>query len=159
LNSIAFIDTEIEAKSGKVLDIGCVMDNGSTFHKASITELVQFLMGAQYVCGHNIFRHDIKYIGKALDEAGINQADIIDTLFLSPLLFPSKPYHSLLKDDKLQSEDANNPLNDSLKARDLLYDEIDAFRRTDERLKQIFYTLLNNKKEFQAFFSFHGTHQ
>lgn len=152
--SIAFIDTEIEPKSGKVLDIGSIKDNGSSFHKASIAEFIQFLNGTQFVCGHNIFNHDIKYIEKALHDAGINSTNIIDTLFFSPLLFPTKSYHSLLKDDKLQSEEANNPLNDSIKAKNLLYDEIAAFRRIDESLQEIFYLLLNDKKEFHSFFRF-----
>jgi ATP-dependent DNA helicase RecQ len=69
-------------------------------------------------------------------------------------LFPTKPYHALLKDDKLQTEDANNPLNDSIKAKDLFFDEVAAFQQTDETLKQILYLLLNDKKEFHSFFSF-----
>jgi ATP-dependent DNA helicase RecQ len=81
MNSIAFIDTEIEPKSGKILDIGGIKDNGSSFHKTSIAEFIQFLNGSQFICGHNILNHDIKYIGKALTDAGINSANIIDTLF------------------------------------------------------------------------------
>lgn len=154
MNLITFIDTEIEPKSEKVLDIGSVKDNGSSFHKNSVAEFIQFLNGTQFICGHNIFNHDIKYIGNALTDAGINSANIIDTLFLSPLFFPTKPYHKLLKDDKLQSDDINNPLNDSIKAKDLFYDEISTFNQTDGTLKQIFYLLLNNKKEFHAFFRY-----
>jgi ATP-dependent DNA helicase RecQ len=152
MNSIAFIDTEIEPKSRRILDIGSVKDDGSSFHKASLDEFIRFLNGTQFICGHNIFNHDIKYIGKALNDAAINPANIIDTLFLSPLLFPTKPYHALLKDDKLQSEDANNPLNDSIKAKDLFYDEVAAFKQQNETLKQIFYLLLNSRREFHAFF-------
>ena len=152
--SIAFIDTEIEPKSQKILDIGSVKDDGNSFHKASITEFIQFIKHAQFVCGHNILKHDIKYIGSALLDAGINPSNMIDTLYLSPLLFPTKPYHALLKDDKLQSEDSNNPLNDSIKAKDLLYDEIATFKQLDDVLKQIFYFLLNDKKEFHSFFRF-----
>lgn len=154
MKSITFIDTEIEPKSRTVLDIGSVKNNGSSFHKRSVAEFIQFLNGTKFICGHNVFNHDIKYIGKALTDAGIEITNIIDTLFLSPLLFPTKPYHALLKDDKLQSEDTNNPLNDSIKAKDLFYDEITAFSEIDERLKQIFYLLLNNKKEFCSFFLF-----
>lgn len=152
--SIAFIDTEIEPKSKKVLDIGSVKDNGATFHKTSVVDLIQFLNGTQFICGHNIFNHDIKFIGKALNDAGISSSNIIDTLFLSPLLFPTKPYHSLLKDDKLQTDDTNNPLNDSIKAKDLLNDEIASFKQTDDTLKEIYYLLLNDKKEFFAFFRY-----
>ncbi|NUM30798.1 MAG: RecQ family ATP-dependent DNA helicase [Bacteroidetes bacterium] len=154
MNSIAFIDTEIEPKSRKILDIGSVKGDGSSFHKTSVAEFIQFLNGTEFICGHNIFNHDIKFIGKALTDAGVNSENIIDTLFLSPLLFPTKPYHALLKDDKLQSEDRNNPLNDSIKAKDLFNDEVAAFKQTDETLKQIFYLLLKDKKEFRSFFRF-----
>lgn len=154
MKTIAFIDTEVEPKSGKILDIGSIRDNGARFHQTSLIEFIKFLDGSQFVCGHNIFNHDIKHIGKAVNEAGINAANIIDTLYLSPLIFPTNPYHSLLKDDKLQSEDANNPLNDSIKARDLFYDEVATFKQTDEKVKEIFYLLLNKQKEFQSFFRY-----
>ncbi|MCS3802138.1 RecQ family ATP-dependent DNA helicase [Niastella sp. OAS944] len=154
MNSIAFIDTEIEPKSLKVLDIGSIRGDGSSFHKSSIAEFIQFLKGTEFICGHNILNHDIKYIGNALNDAGIAPANIIDTLFLSPLLFPTRPYHKLLKDDKLQSEETNNPLNDSIKAKDLFYDELATFKFNDEILNQIFYLLLKDKKEFNSFFRF-----
>ena len=112
MNSIAFVDTEIEPKSRKILDIGVVKDDGNSFHSNSISDFITFLRGTEFICGHNVFNHDLKYIGKAVADAGINSSNIIDTLFLSPLLFPTKPYHALLKDDKLQTEDTNNPLND-----------------------------------------------
>ncbi|WP_321480630.1 RecQ family ATP-dependent DNA helicase [uncultured Bacteroides sp.] len=154
MNPIAFIDTEIDSRTRKVLDIGCVKYDGSHFHKASLPEFMSFLNGLKFICGHNILNHDIKYVGNALQQAGINPENIIDTLFLSPLLFPTKPYHALLKDDKLQLEEMNNPLNDSIKAKDLFYDEIAAFWQIDETLKQILYGLLSDKKEFRAFFRF-----
>ncbi len=154
MNTIAFIDTEIEPNSQKVLDIGSIKDTGNSFHSNSITDFVSFLRGTDYVCGHNILNHDLKYIKNAVTDAGINTSNIIDTLFLSPLLFPTRPYHALLKDDKLQTEDANNPLNDSIKAKDLFFDEIAAFQHADEVFKQILYLLLYDKKEFQSFFRF-----
>lgn len=154
MKSIAFIDTEIEPRSGRILDIGGIKADGSSFHKSSTADFVLFLKGTQFICGHNIFNHDIKYIRKAIYDAGVDPVNIIDTLFLSPLLFPTRPYHALLKDDKLQTDDANNPLNDSLKARDLFYDEVTAFKEIDETLKQIVYLLLHDKKEFASFFHF-----
>jgi ATP-dependent DNA helicase RecQ len=156
MNSIAFVDTEIDPGSHKILDIGCVRNDGGTFHKASVPEFISFIRGTEYVCGHNILRHDIKFIGEALTVSGIDSSNIIDTLFLSPLLFPTRPYHALLKDDKLQSDDTNNPLNDSIKAKDLFYDEVETFKQKNPNLKQIFYLLLHNQPEFQAFFRFIG---
>ncbi|MDD3490438.1 MAG: RecQ family ATP-dependent DNA helicase [Paludibacter sp.] len=154
MNSIAFIDTEIDPKTRKVLDIGSIKSDGNTFHKASLSEFIQFLNGTEYICGHNILNHDLKYIGQQLRQPELQLKGAIDTLHLSPLLFPTKPYHALLKDDKLQTEEMNNPLNDAIKARDLFYDEVSAFQHTDERLKQILYLLLWDKREFRSFFRF-----
>jgi ATP-dependent DNA helicase RecQ len=156
MNSIAYIDTEIGPKNGKILDIGGVKEDGSSFHKPSVSEFIHFLKGTQFICGHNILNHDIKYINEAIAEAEINSGKIIDTLYLSPLLFPSKPYHALLKDDKLQTEDLNNPLNDAIKARDLFFDEIAAFEKLDGTLKKILYLLLKDKKEFKSFFQYNN---
>lgn len=155
MKPIAFIDTEISPNSRKIVDIGGIKDDGSYFHDASVNEFIRFLPGTEFICGHNILNHDLKYIGKALSEAGLCP-EVIDTLFLSPLLFPTHPYHALVKDDKLQSDEANNPLNDSIKARDLFYDEIAAFNILDGTLKQIFYLLLHKTKEFGSFFRFIG---
>ena len=154
MNSITFVDTEIDPNSKKITDIGAIKGNGSTFHKSSISEFSDFIMGTKFICGHNIFNHDLKYIKQAIIDAKIDSSNIIDTLYLSPLLFPNEPYHALVKDDKLQTEELNNPLNDSIKAKDLFYDEVTAFQQLDEITKQILYLLLNNKKEFRSFFDF-----
>ncbi len=154
MNSIAFIDTEIGLGKKEILDIGGIKDNGDTFHSNSILEFISFINGTRFICGHNILHHDLKYLQPALTNAGGKQWNVIDTLFLSPLLFPMKPYHHLLKDDKLQSEELNNPLNDSIKARDLFYDEISAFNLLKTNLKIIYYLLLKDKIEFQSFFEY-----
>ncbi len=154
MRSIVFVDTEIEPKTEKILDIGGINDSGNEFHSGSVTDFISFLQGTQFICGHNILRHDLKYIEKAILGSGINPENIIDTLFLSPLLYPARPYYRLLKDDKLQSDDLNNPLNDSIKAKDLFYDEVSKFQQTDTTLKQIYYLLLCRTKEFKAFFNF-----
>ncbi len=154
MNSIAFIDTEVSPESKKIVDIGGIKDDNAIFHSPSIIDFTEFLEGCQFICGHNIINHDIRYIRTAVVGARIEPTNIIDTLFLSPLLFPTKPYHALLKDDKLQTEESNNPVNDSIKARDLFYDEINAFQKLDDNLKRIFYLLLHDKIEFRAFFRF-----
>lgn len=86
--------------------------------------------------------------------AGVKQENVIDTLYLSPLLFPRKPYHALLKDDKLQTNELNNPLNDSIKARDLFNDEVSAFIRLDDEIKRIYLRLTGAAREFRAFFEY-----
>ena len=124
------------------------------FIPSSMAAFTAFLLGVHYVCGHNIFDHDLKYIKNPVADVGILK--IIDTLPLSPLLFPERPYHALLKDDKLQTDELNNPLNDAMKARDLFYDEVSAFHQADDAIKQVFYLLLKDQQQFRAFFDFLG---
>lgn len=154
MKSIAFIDSEIDPKSHKILDLGSIKSDGRVFHHPSGDQFVDFLTGSEYVCGHNIFRHDLKYLGQIFSNSGIFSGNIIDTLYLSPLLFPNKPYHALLKDDKLQTEESNNPLNDAKKAKDLFFDEVEAFKQLSPSLQKIFYSLLHDQVEFYAFFRF-----
>ena len=149
--NIAFVDTEVGLKDHKIHDIGALRDDGATFHQASQTALNQFLQEGKvdYICGHNLIHHDAHY----LHLNGI----LIDTLYLSPLLFPKRPYHHLVKDDKLMSEQMNNPVNDCEKAKELLMDEIAAWNLLSENKRKIFTLLLQHEKEFRGFLMYVGT--
>jgi ATP-dependent DNA helicase RecQ len=136
------------------LDIGAVKGNGQEFHSNSLQDFSCFLRGSKYICGHNILNHDLKYLKKEIEECGAEY--FIDTLYLSPLMFPKKPYHHLVKDDKLTADELNNPLNDAKKARDLFYDEAAKFKELDEPLKKIYYALLNGYDEFKGFLHYTG---
>ena len=142
----AFIDLEVDGR-GKILDIGGVKA-GQGFHSARIPEFAGFVSDCGCLCGHNIIGHDIKYLKPFLRKEYI----LIDTLYLSPLLFPQKPYHKLLKDDKILTEELNNPLNDSLKAQSLYDDEVMAFKALDKDFQQLYYDLLNEDIHFSGFF-------
>ncbi len=150
---VAFIDTEVSADGRKVYDFGAFIEPEEKFHAASKDEFAKFIRNAEYLCGHNILHHDLKFLA---DIPGIKRKKAIDTLYLSPLLFPRRPYHKLVKDEKLQVEEMNNPLNDSLKARDLFYDEISAFNNLSKELQSIYYKLLHNREEFEGFFDYIG---
>lgn len=152
--SIAFFDIETGHKGKKIFDIGACTDDGRQFHDTSLERFATFLQGADFICGHNIFQHDLKFIQSAQAMAGFRSENAIDTLLWSPLLFPQKPYHALVKDDKLQTDAVNNPFNDALKARDLFHDETTAFKCLDPDLQLIFYRLLWPQAEFSAFFRY-----
>lgn len=158
MESIAFIDTEIEPCSKKILDIGCILDNHRPFHSGSLSAFVSFIGGSKFICGHNIFSHDLKFLKRALGHDLADKHGVIDTLLLSPLMFPTQPSHALLKDDKLQTDDLNNPLNDAIKARDLFYDEVSAFHDLAAPLKQVLWLLLHRHPNFSAFFICTGYH-
>lgn len=152
MDTIIFIDTEVSESDNKAYDFGAINGNNEKLHTGSIHEFHSFIQNAEYLCGHNIINHDAKYINPP------DKIRYIDTLYISPILFPNKPYHALLKDDKLQTDELNNPLNDAQKAMELFYDEINAFNSLDERLKLIYYMLLKNSLYFSDFFEYIDYH-
>ena len=150
--SVVFFDTEIGVDEKKIKDIGAVRSDKGTLHTPSVSDFCAFAADADFLCGHNVVHHDMKYLASVVD--GRVPKKIIDTLYLSPLLFPKRPYHRLLKDDKLQVEELNNPVNDSQKAQTLFFDEVNAFWQLSIEKKKIFCGLLYNFEEFQGFFDY-----
>lgn len=152
VKSVVFFDTEIGVEDKKIKDIGAVRSDKGVLHTSSISNFCAFAANADFLCGHNVIHHDMKYLAPMVDDRVPKK--IIDTLYLSPLLFPKRPYHRLLKDDKLQVEDLNNPVNDSQKAQTLFFDEVNAFYQLTPVKKKIFCGLLYNFEEFQGFFDY-----
>ena len=147
---IVFIDTEVSPQTKKVADYGAVREDGAVLHSHSKADFDAFVSKCDTVCGHNIINHDLKYIALR------DNPTIVDTLFLSPLLFPKRPYHHLVKDDKLQVDELNNPVNDSMKARDLLNDEMSAWKQLSQSKQEIYYQLLHETDQFKGFFKYIG---
>lgn len=147
---IVYIDLEVSVQTKKVVDYGAVREDNALLHTRSRSVFDSFISECDTICGHNIIIHDLNYITLKKNPT------IVDTLFLSPLLFPKRPYHRLVKDDKLQTEDVNNPVNDSIKARDLLSDEIAEWNRLSPARKELYYFLLHETKEFGGFFKYVG---
>ena len=149
IQNYAIVDVEVGLKDHKIHDIGALKHNDTTFHKTSKEELFIFLNDIDYICGHNIIHHDAKYLFTDKTCHWI----LVDTLYISPLLFPEHPYHKLVKDDKLISEQMNNPVNDCKKAKDLLLDEIARWNSLPKEKRILFASLLKDKKEFTGFLS------
>ena len=145
---IAFIDTEVNPQTKKVADYGAIREDGTVLHTHSKSDFDAFVSKCDVICGHNIINHDLRYTALR------GNPTLVDTLFLSPLLFPKRPYHHLVKDDKLQVDELNNPVNDSLKARDLLNDEVVAWNDLSTGKKEIYYHLLHDTIEFCGFFKY-----
>ena len=148
----AIVDVEVSMSDHKIHDIGALRYDGAIYHGCKKDELEYFLHDVDYLCGHNIINHDAKYL------FGNDPCKwvLVDTLYISPLLFPERPYHRLLKDDKLINEQMNNPVNDCEKARDLLMDEIARWNELSERKRRIISALLKGEKEFNGFLNIVG---
>lgn len=143
----AFVDVEVGLKDKRIHDIGILRWDDAKFHSGRKKEAKEFLDGVNFICGHNVVHHDVKYL---FGDEHIRWG-LVDTLYMSPLLFPERPYHHLLKDDKLMSDQVNNPLNDCEKAYDLLLDEMEAWKRLPRELTLIYATLLHDVPEFSGF--------
>ncbi len=74
---------------------------------------------ARFVAGHNIVAHDRRFVEGLIPSSPLLQLPLVDTLYLSPLASPQRPYHRLVKDYKLGPEQSN-PLEDCKLSRDLL---------------------------------------
>ena len=145
---IAFIDTEVSVNTNRVVDYGAVREDKAQLHSGSYHEFITFIANSNFLCGHNVIHHDLKHT------IVLHDFHAIDTLYLSPLMFPQKPYHRLVKDDKLIVDELNNPLSDAIKARDLFYDEYEAWNNLSPHKKSIFWALLHDVEEFSGFFAF-----
>lgn len=148
----AIIDAEISLDGKRIGDIGGLRFDDAVFHAASRRKLVEWLGGVDYVCGHNIVHHDARYLFDDKPHSWL----AVDTLYMSPLLFPERPYHRLTKDDKLTVDELNNPVNDCKKAKTLLFDEIERWRALTDEKRLIFATLLAGQQEFVGFLSMVG---
>ncbi len=148
----AFVDIEVGMKGRKINDIGAIRYDDAIFHHNSREKFIAFIKNVDFLCGHNIIHHDAKYL------FGDNAVrwHLVDTLYMSPLLFPERPYHKLVKDEKLFVEEINNPIADCRKACDLLYDEIGHWKKLPVEKQQIFTTLLRKEREFSGFLSMVG---
>ncbi len=146
----AFVDAEVNMRDHKVHDIGALRYDGAVYHGGSRKELMNFLDGIDYLCGHNIIWHDAKYL---FGEKEL-ECQLVDTLHVSPLLFPERPYHKLLKDEKLQTDELNNPVNDCQKAQSLLMDEVAAWNQLSQEKQRIYAALLFKTVEFAGFIRF-----
>ncbi len=151
---VVTIDSEFTRDGSRLTDLGAVDDAGGVYHGKSLAELRSFLAGSAVVAGHNIADFD----APRLAALGLSiTAPIADTLYLSALLFPKKPYHKLVKDDKIVSEELNNPVADAQKSYKLLCDAIAAFARLPQDLQIILRSLAGSHPALQGFFLLAGS--
>ncbi len=136
------LDLEVGKDDGRIRACGAV--RGDTGHGYSIggsasalAKLDEFAKGASFILGHNLIKHDLKYLRAAKPDLRLLALPAVDTLRLSPLAFPRNPYHHLVKhyqDGGLKRGQRNDPERDSRLALELFADERKALRRTSPDL-------------------------
>ena len=146
---IVFFDCEVSSDVGKILDLGACATDGTSFHAADRLAFRRYMERADYICGHNVLEHDLKFAGE-----DVKDVPLMDTLYLSALLFPQKRFHKLLKNEKLRSDELNNPLSDAKKAAQLFSLELEAFRALETDVQAVFAGLLSDHPAYRGFFAY-----
>ncbi|MEX0332157.1 MAG: RecQ family ATP-dependent DNA helicase [Puniceicoccaceae bacterium] len=126
-----FIDLETTL-DGKIREVGyCYGDErqigkSTKERKQVFSRLGEIAGQARFVGGHNILWHDLPVIADTKSCPNLLELPVLDTLLLSPLAFPQKPYHRLIKNDKLVTASKSNPLNDAEASRQIAEDALQA---------------------------------
>ena len=148
---ILFFDLEVHPKSQKILDYGAIL-NRNEYRGINQSKFENFSKTAKILCGHNIIAHDLPILRSHHFSSVFFNKSTIDTLYLSVLLFPQKPYHPLIKDYQINGGELNNPLADARLTQGLLKDLLEAYHQLPNSLQRIYYSLLINTKGFEGFF-------
>ena len=151
-DSIAFIDIEGYTDS-KEHRFGILFRN-IQYKSSSASKIRNILEDNQYsyICGHNFFKHDLIISEKYSLTQQIKEEKIIDTLYLSMLLYPGKRSHRLTKPYKTEIFIDNEPAADCEQTRELLLIFDEKFHSLPDLLKKSFYSLLYQNKFYQAYF-------
>lgn len=151
MQNILFLDLETNPKS-KSVDYGAIY-NGQELHERHTRKLEQWIKAAQYICGHNIQKHDIPELKKTLGEEIFKDKKYIDTLLWSPLLFVKRPNHKLTKGYRIVNpSEVNNPLSDCKLTEEYLIKELNRFNALSIEEKSVYYNLLADHPHFNTFF-------
>jgi len=154
-NSILFFDLEVHPRQRTIQQIGALL-GGDQYRGHRLSELAAFAAPAAVWCGHNIVDHDLAILREQGLEAALLERPAIDTLYLSALLFPRKPYHRLVKDYRLEGSELSNPLADAELARALLADIVTAFQALPAGWQALYRRLLADRPGFDGFFATFG---
>lgn len=150
INKILYIDIET-TKHGKIKDVGAIF-MGQELHESQLAKLENWIVQAEYVCGHNIVAHDIPLLERVLGKEIFKDKKIIDTLLWSPILFSDNPYHKLVKGYKIVNDsEYNNPLSDCKLTKQLLQDQLNRFNEIAPRIQQIYANLLFDSPSYKGF--------
>src|SRR3990172_5739686 len=144
------LDLEVDPVDKRILKIGALRpDTGQFLHfkgkyslAAALDEVDGLAVGATFVLGHNVIRHDLNLLKALAPGLKLLALPVVDTLALSPLAFPRNPYHHLVKDYRLLKLAVNDPLADAERTVGLLRDQRDALEREAPEVLRAYHYLL-----------------
>ncbi len=108
-----------------------VWESGTPFQRAH-AELLDWMGDSRVLVGHNLHRFDAAEIAKRAPDSPLLSLPAVDTLELSVLAFPRRPYHRLTKDDDLVRDAKPRPLSDVRACATVLSDALEALEALDD---------------------------
>lgn len=128
-----FLDVEL-SRNGALHGLGAVGPEGEEVVAeradavpAALREIAAW--NADLLVGHNLARHDRPWLARYAPGHPTLDLPWVDTLVLSPLAFPERPYHRLIKEHRLVRESRPAPLADCRATREVFEDEGRALAR------------------------------
>ena len=134
------LDLEVGVESGHIHAFAAVRPDigesrtypdGRVSLARALRELDDFADGVDFLLGHNLIDHDLRYLRTANPNLRLLRLPAVDTLRLNPLAFPRNPYHHLVKhyqDGQLKRGRINDPDLDARLALEVFDDQQKAFR-------------------------------
>ena len=129
-------EDQIESVAGLRIDTARQYSSRTSSSPATmLSDLDALGDGARFVVGHNLTAYDLPELGRHEPELRLLELAPIDTLVLSPIAFPQRPYHRLVKHYKtpgLERFEVNDPLLDARTAAALLDEICEALTKKQE---------------------------
>ena len=159
IGKIAFFDIEVNVTSLKIDKLGLDIDEIKV-SETSIEKIKDVFSenSPHFICGHNFIDHDRVHLSKTSFNPHLQNITIIDTLFLSMLLYPNKKTHKLDKPYKTELNIENQPLGDAEQTKELFYLLNRKFDALPQDLQNLYSALLCENQYFSAFFKYKQFH-
>ena len=138
------LDLEVDRKDTRILAFGAIrgdtgrrlVHSGSGL-SAALARLDDLAAGASFVLGHNLIAFDLPHLTAEKPDLRLLKLPTVDTLKLSPLVFPRNPYHHLVKhyqDGRLKRVQVNDPELDARLALQVFGDQWKALQEASPDL-------------------------
>ena len=126
-----FIDIELDGR-GRLAALAALRGVQPPFHcagrlgRTDQDTLDRLTHGASIVVGHNLLAHDLPHLRTLAPGLALHNLPAVDTLVLSPLAWPGRPFHRLVKPYKTVLSVENDPVADCIGSRSVLDDALQA---------------------------------
>ena len=129
IDQVLFIDIELDGRD-RITELAAVRGSRPAVRCSTpllprdVEALDRLASGALLVAGHNALAHDLPILAAQLPQLALLRLPAVDTLVLSPLAWPGRPFHRLVKPYKTVLSVENDPVADCLGSREVLGDAV-----------------------------------